>query len=318
MRFLQPWWLVLLTAVAALALAYVLAQRRRGRYAVRFAALPLLERVTGRGPGWRRHVPAVAFGLVVLGLVVGLARPVLEVAVPRERATVVVALDVSTSMRATDVEPSRIDAATAAARAFVSGLPETFNVGLVTFSGAAAVAVAPTLDRTPVLAALQDPDLGDGTAIGDAVEAALDAVGSLDTALGTTAEGPPPARVVLLSDGANTAGTPIDAAAEAASAAGVPVSTIAYGTPAGVIDSGPRTLPVPVDPAALADLAAAAGGTAYTAATGAELQEVYQDIGSSVGYRTEEREVTGWVLAAALVAALAAAATSLRWFARLP
>ncbi|MCO1655666.1 VWA domain-containing protein [Pseudonocardia humida] len=318
MSFLEPWWLVLLVGVAALAAAYLLAQRRRGRYAVRFAALPLLERVAGRGPGWRRHVPAVAFGLVTVGLVVGLARPVLELSVPRERATVIVALDVSTSMRAVDVEPSRIDAATAAARTFVASLPDTFNVGLVTFSGTAAVAVAPTLDRTPVLAALQDPDLGDGTAIGDAVGSALAAVRSLDAALASTPEGPPPARVVLLSDGANTAGGPLDAAAAEAAAAGVPVSTIAYGTPAGVIDSGSRTLPVPVDPAALAELAASSGGAAYTAATGAELQEVYDDIGSSVGYRTEQREVTAWVLAAALLAALAAAVTSLRWFARLP
>jgi Ca-activated chloride channel homolog len=315
MSFLSPWWLLALVGVAALVVGYVLAQRRRGRYAVRFAALPLLERVTGPGPGWRRHVPAVAFVLVTLGLVAALARPTLELQVPRERATVIVALDTSVSMEAADVDPSRIAAATAAARGFVEDLPDTFNVGLVTFAGTAAVAVPPTLDRTQVLAALRDPDLTGGTAIGSAVESSLEAIAALDAALGTRAEGPPPARVVLLSDGANTSGSPIGRAAADAAAAGVAVSTIAYGTPEGTMPDGQR---VPVDPAALADLAEATGGAAYTAASGAELGEVYADIGSSIGYRTEQREITGWVLAAALLAALVAAATSLRWFARLP
>lgn len=318
MSFLQPYWLVLFAGVAALVVAYVLAQRRRSRYAVRFAALPMLERVAGRGPGWRRHVPAVAFVLVTLGLVLGLARPTLQLDVPRERATVVVALDTSSSMRATDVDPSRIAAATAAARTFVDGLPDTFNVGLVTFSGSAAVTVPPTLDRAPVLAALENPRLSGGTAIGDAVESSLAAVRDLDATLATDDEGPPPARIVLLSDGANTSGSPVASAAGAASAAGVPVSTIAYGTPGGTLGTGAAAQRVPVDPAALAELAASTGGTAYTAATGAELEQVYDDIGSSVGYRTEQREITAWALAGSLLAALAAAVTSLRWFARLP
>jgi Ca-activated chloride channel family protein len=315
MSFVNPWWLLALAGVAALIAAYVLAQRRRGRYAVRFAALPLLERVTGPGPGWRRHIPAVAFVLVTLGLVAALARPIVEVQVPRERATVIVALDVSVSMQATDVTPSRIAAASAAARTFVENLPETFNVGLVTFAGTSALAVAPTLDREPVLAALRDPELSGGTAIGSAVESSLDAITALDIPADIPADGPPPARIVLLSDGANTAGNPIQQAAAEAAGADVPVSTIAYGTPDGTIAAGQR---VPVDPAALADLAAATGGTAYTAASGAELEDVYADIGSSIGYRTEQREITAWVLVAALLAAAAAAATSLRWFARLP
>jgi Ca-activated chloride channel family protein len=315
MSFMSPWWLLALVGVAALVAAYLLAQRRRGRYAVRFAALPLLERVTGPGPGWRRHVPAVAFMLVTLGLVAALARPTLELQVPRERATVIVALDTSVSMEATDVDPSRIAAATAAARGFVAELPDTFNVGLVTFAGTSAVTVPPTLDRAPVLAALRNPDLASGTAIGSAVESSLEAIRALDSALDTPADEPPPARIVLLSDGANTAGSPLAQAAADAAEAGVPVSTIAYGTPDGTVDNGQR---VPVDPAALAELAAGTGGTAYTAATGAELGDVYADIGSSIGYRTEQREITGWVLAAALLAALVAASTSLRWFARLP
>lgn len=240
MRFLVPGWLALLAAVAALIVAYVVVQRRRSRYAVRFAAFPLLERVMPREPGWRRHVPAIAFLLTVTGLVLGMARPVLEVQVPRERATIVVAVDVSMSMGAQDVAPSRIAAAVAAARGFVTELPEAFPVGLVLFSGASAVTVPPTPDRTAVTTAFDRISLGPGTAIGDAVLTSLDAVRSTDSGAP-----PPPARIVLLSDGANTTGTPIpDAAAEAA-AAGVPVSTIAYGTPTGTATIDGESVRVP-------------------------------------------------------------------------
>jgi Ca-activated chloride channel family protein len=317
MSFLAPGWLALLAAVAALVVAYVLVQRRRSRYAVRFAALPLLERVMPREPGWRRHVPAAAFLLTITGLVLAMARPVLEVEVPRERATIVVAVDVSMSMGAQDVAPSRITAAVTAAREFVAELPEAFPVGLVLFSGSSAVAVPPTPDRAAVTSAFDRITLGGGTAIGDAVLTSLDAVRGSDDANGGGVE-PPPARIVLLSDGANTAGTPIPAAAAEAAAAGVPVSTIAYGTPTGTATIDGESVRVPADVDALAGLAAGSGGLAYRAETAAELEAVYADIGSSIGYRTEEREVTGAVQALALLAALAAAAGSLAWFSRLP
>jgi Ca-activated chloride channel family protein len=319
MRFLAPGWLALLAAAAALAIAYVVVQRRRGRYAVRFAALPLLERVMPRGPGWRRHVPAVFFLITMAGLVLGMARPVLDVQVPRERATVIVAVDVSMSMGAQDVPPSRIDAAVAAGRQFVAELPPAFPVGLVLFSGSSAVAVPPTPDRAAVDAAFDRISLGPGTAIGDAVLTALDAVRNADAALAPDpGAGPPPARIVLLSDGANTTGTPIRDAAAEATAAGVPVSTIAYGTPTGTAIVDGESVRVPADVEALAELAAGSGGLAYRAETAAELEAVYTDIGSSVGFRTEEREMTSAVLAAALLAAFAAAAGSLAWFSRLP
>ncbi|TQM11454.1 Ca-activated chloride channel family protein [Pseudonocardia kunmingensis] len=315
MRFLAPGWLALLAAVAALVVAYVVVQRRRGRYAVRFAALPLLERVLPRGPGWRRHVPAVAFLVTVAGMVLALSRPVVEVQVPRERATVIVAVDVSASMGAEDVAPTRSNAAVAAARTFVDELPDTFNVGLVLFSGSTALTVPPTVDHAAVHAAFDGVTMGSGTAIGDAVLTALDGIRALDDQAATD---PPPARIVLLSDGANTTGSPISAAAAAAAAAATPVSTIAFGTPEGTATVGGSTMPVPADIPALAALAADSGGQAYQAETGEELQEVYTDIGSSIGYRAEEREVTSAVLAGALLAALAAAAGSLAWFARLP
>jgi Ca-activated chloride channel family protein len=313
LSFLAPGWLALLAAVAALIVAYVLVQRRRSRYAVRFAALPLLERVMPREPGWRRHVPAAAFLLTITGLVLAMARPVLEVQVPRERATIVVAVDVSLSMGAQDVAPSRITAAVTAAREFVAELPETFPVGLVLFDGSSSVAVPPTPDRAAVTSAFDRISLGGGTAIGDAVRTSLEAVRSSDGG----AE-PPPARIVLLSDGANTTGTPIPAAAAEAAAAGVPVSTIAYGTPTGTATIDGESVRVPADVDALAGLAAGSGGHAYRAESAAELEAVYADIGSSIGFRTEEREVTGAVLALALLAALAAAAGSLAWFSRLP
>lgn len=313
MRFLAPAWLALLSAVAALIVAYLVVQRRRSRYAVRFAALPLLERVMPREPGWRRHVPAIAFLLTVTALVLAMARPVLEVQVPRERATIVVAVDVSLSMGARDVAPSRIEAAVGAARRFVAELPEAFPVGLVLFDGRSSVPVRPTPDRAAVTRAFDRISLGSGTAIGDAVLASIEAVRTADDG-----PEPPPARIVLLSDGANTTGTPIPAAAREAAAAGIPVSTIAYGTPAGTATIDGDTVRVPADVEALARLAEGSGGLAYRAETAAELEQVYADIGSSIGYRTEEREVTDAVLAFALLAALGAAAGSLAWFSRLP
>lgn len=315
MRFLAPGWLALLGAVAVLVVAYVVVQRRRGQYAVRFAALPLLERVLPRGPGWRRHVPAVAFLLTVTGVVLALARPIVEVQVPRERATVIVAVDISASMGAQDVAPTRLDAAMAAARTFVDELPDTFNVGLVLFSGSADLTVPPTVDHAAVQAALERVRMSSGTAIGDAVLTAIDGVRTLDAQAATD---PPPARIVLLSDGANTTGSPIPDAAAAAAAAATPVSTIAFGTPEGTTTVGGSAIRVPADVPALAALATDSGGQAYQAETGEELQEVYADIGSSIGFRTEERDVTSAVLAAALLAALAAAAGSLAWFSRLP
>ncbi|WP_246106621.1 VWA domain-containing protein [Pseudonocardia kunmingensis] len=248
-------------------------------------------------------------------MVLALSRPVVEVQVPRERATVIVAVDVSASMGAEDVAPTRSNAAVAAARTFVDELPDTFNVGLVLFSGSTALTVPPTVDHAAVHAAFDGVTMGSGTAIGDAVLTALDGIRALDDQAATD---PPPARIVLLSDGANTTGSPISAAAAAAAAAATPVSTIAFGTPEGTATVGGSTMPVPADIPALAALAADSGGQAYQAETGEELQEVYTDIGSSIGYRAEEREVTSAVLAGALLAALAAAAGSLAWFARLP
>jgi len=322
-NFLSPGRLWLLLAVAALVAVYLLAQRRRTAYAVRFTNLDLLDRIAPKRPGWRRHAPAAAFLLMLGLLVVGFARPTAEVQVPRERATVMVAIDVSNSMQATDVAPNRLDAAQQAAGAFVDQLPERFNVGLVTFSGSAEVVVAPTQDHAAVRQAVQNLSLGPATAIGDAVFSSLQGITAVDAGLATqdsSGDGaePAPARIVLMSDGSNTAGRSPDEAARAARAAGVPVSTIAYGTDSGTITLGGTTQAVPVDEQSLAELAETTGGEAYTASSGEELSEVYADIGSSVGTRAEEREVSGWFVGAGLLAAAVAAGLSLLWFSRLP
>lgn len=315
MDILAPLWLLLLLPLAALVVTYVVMQRRRRRYAVRFASLPLLEKVAPEQPGWRRHAPAAAFVLALAALALAAARPVVDVRVPHERATVIVALDVSRSMEATDVEPNRMEAAKQAAASFIENLPETFNVGLVTFSGSTSVVATPTTDHASVATALEGVRMANSTAIGEAVFTSLDQVASMargDESVDV------PARVVLLSDGTNTTGRSPEEAAVAAAESAVPVSTIAYGTQEGTVQIEGRTVPVPVDVEALAALAEGTGGQAYTAESGDELADVYEDIGSSIGWRTEPREITPYLSAAGFLLALGAGAMSLRWFARLP
>ena len=315
MTFLSPLWLLILVPVAALALAYVVLQRRRQRYAVRFASLPMLDKVVPRRPGWRRHLPAtlVVVALACLGLAA--ARPELSLRVPYDRATVLIAIDTSGSMAAPDVPPTRLEAAKAAAVAFVDQLPDTVNVGVVSFAGSSAVVAAPSTDHSQVQQQISALQLaGGGTAIGESVFASVDQIEAMIADAGGE---PVPSRVVVLSDGSNTAGRSPDAAARAANQAGVPVSTIAYGTEDGVMPNARGGTRVPVDGETLAQLADSTGGTAYTAETGEELRDVYTDIGSSIGWRTEQREVTPYLAALALLISVAAGALSLRWFSRL-
>ncbi|GAB3172268.1 Ca-activated chloride channel family protein [Micromonospora palomenae] len=319
MTWQSPVRLLLLLGVFALAGGYLLAQRRRSRYAVRFTNLRLLDRVAPSRPAWRRHVPAGLFLAMLALLVVGFARPTAEVRVPRERATVMVAVDVSTSMLATDVEPDRLAAAKQAARRFVDGLPDEFNVGLVAFAGSAAVVVPPGTDREALHEGIDRLAEGitgvQGTAIGEAISASLGAVKSLDS---TAAKQPPPARVILLSDGANTSGMDPMEAAAAAVAAKVPVHTISFGTPGGFVDRGGRPIQVPVDGHTLKAVAEDTGGGFHAAGSSEELRDVYEDIGSSVGYRTERQDISARFIGLGLMFAMGAAAGSMRWFSRLP
>ncbi len=327
MTLLTPWRLVFLAAVAVLALLYLLLQRRRRTYALRFAASDLFESVAPRSPGFRRHIPAFVFLVALAVLVVGFAQPARQIRVPRERATVIVAIDVSLSMQATDVDPDRLQAAQAAASRFVDELPPTLNVGIVSFAGTAAVLVSPTRDRLPVQNAIENLRLAESTAIGEAIFTSLDALANAPSD-GTTdgADDLPPARIVLLSDGETTVGRPDGAAVAAAVDAGIPVSTIAFGTEFGtIVYDDPATeqvetqrIPVPVGEENLRAIATETGGAFFSAASLEELEAVYTDIGSAVGFETIDREITDWFVAGGLLLLALSAGFSLLWFQRLP
>ncbi len=317
MTFLAADRLWLLLAVAALAAVYVVLQlRRRSTYAVRFTNLALLDVVAPKRPGWRRHVAAGALLAGLAALVLALAEPAHDVEVPRERATVVLAIDVSLSMQATDVLPSRLDAAKRAAEDFIESVPEAINVGLVSFAGSASVLVPPTTDRDDVTRAVDELELAEGTAIGEAIFAGLDALALLPEA--DDDEEPVPASIIVISDGETTVGRPDEAGVDAAEEAGVPVSTIAFGTEDGLIFVEGEPIPVPPDLDAMRAIADGTGGVFFEAEDGGELDAAYEDLGSSIGFETEERPIAEWFVGAALVALLTAGALSLLWFARLP
>ena len=315
--FLDPGRLWLLLGVAALVGVYVAVQRRRQAYALRFTNLDLLASVAPRRPGWRRHVAAAVYLLALTTLVLGFARPTVDTRVPRERATVMLAIDTSLSMEATDVSPSRLEAAKTAAVSFLDQVPDTVNVGLVSFNAAATVRVPPTTDRLAVRDAIESLELDERTAIGEAIFAGL---GALDTVPPAEDGTEVPAAIVVMSDGTTTSGRPDSAGAAAAIDQGVPVSTIAFGTDRGFIQIPGEAgfVPVPVDTAALSAIAEATGGRFYEATSEGELRDVYATIGSSVGFTTEETEVTSWFVGAALLALFAAGGVSLAWFSRLP
>jgi Ca-activated chloride channel family protein len=318
MHFASPHWLLLLVGVAVASITYVILQLRRKKYAARFSNVALLSSVAPRRPGWRRHL---TFGLLLIGLTVltiGLAEPTAAVRVPRDRATVMVALDVSLSMKSQDVVPDRITAAKTAAKQFMDLLPPRINVGLVKFGGTASVVVPPTIDRESLKVAIDSLQLENSTAIGEAVFTCLDAINVFSRSTTAKEDKPAPARIVLMSDGANNRGrTPAEAAA-AARRAGVAVSTIAFGTDNGTLNiPGEGNAQVPVDKPTLRALAESTGGSFHTAATANELQSVYKNIGSQIGYTTAQRIISWRFLAIGLFFALAAAAASLLWAGRL-
>jgi Ca-activated chloride channel family protein len=314
-RFLQPWWLLALLPVMAVAAVYVWRQFRRRSYAMKFTNVDLLRTIAPKGLGWRRHAAAGAFLLCLVALGSAMARPSVDKKEPLERATVMLAIDVSLSMEADDVAPTRIEAAQEAAKAFVNQLPPTYNLGLVSFAKSANVLVSPTKDRAAVVAAIDGLTLAEATATGEAVFTSLDAIRTVPA---DGADGAPPARIVLLSDGYRTSGRSIEDAAAAASTANVPVSTIAFGTDTGVVDIRGQMQRVPVDRLSLQQLAETTKGFFYEAASVGELKKVYEDMGSSIGHRVQPREVTQWYAGFALLFALIAAALSLLWTSRLP
>jgi Ca-activated chloride channel family protein len=320
MSFTWPLVLVALAAVPILVALYIDLDRRRVASQSRFGNPDLLPNVVDRAPGRLRHLPQVLLLLALVALVVGVARPHATVSVPREEATIVLAIDVSRSMKAKDVEPTRLDAARTAAKAFVAEVPEKFRVGVVTFATRAAVGVAPTEDRELVGTALDTITPGEGTAIGDAVVLATQ-VGQPRV---QTEEPPPPRAILLISDGAQDGGR-VDpaAAAQTAKERGVPVYSVLVGTPEGVIEETltgglRRIIQVPPNPETLERMATATGGVFFAAADPEELSRVYEELGSRLGTRDESREITDVFAALALVLLLVAGTISVFLFRRVP
>ena len=318
MSFEWPLALLALLVVPALAAAYVMRERRRTSFAARFATPALLPNVIDRAPGWRRHLPPAVMLAALAALLVGVARPHASVSVPREEATVLLALDVSASMTATDVRPSRLAAARRAAERFVRDVPEKFQVGVVSVASRAVAVVPPTADRETIRAGLASLRPGEGTALGDAIALSLE----LARRAGAPGRPRPPAAILLISDGAQTVGrTTAAAAARRARALRTPVYTVAVGTPNGQIErtltGGYREITrVPPDPRTLQRVAATSGGEFFTAPDDKRLSRVYERLASRLGKRKQRREITDAFSAAGAVLLLLGATASTLWFRR--
>lgn len=315
LSFLYPERLWLLALVPLLLLLYWILNRRTASRTRRFG-IDKLDRILPKQQAWKRHL-GVAFALLSLvALNLAFALPRDQVDVPRERATVVIAIDVSNSMMATDVPPNRLDASKEAAQGFVDMLPNGFNASLVSFAGTAAVVVPPTTDRGLVKRAIQNLQLAPATAIGEGIYSALDAL-RLAPPDPKHPEDPTPGAIVLLSDGSTNIGRPSDAAAQAARDVKAPIYTIAYGTPEGYVVSNGRREQVPVNKVELATIARISGGQAFSAGSTSELRTVYQSIARSVGFEKVDAEVTeryaGYALILAVAAALAVMSLAARW-----
>lgn len=313
--FFHPQRLWLLAAVPLLLLLYVgLLQRARTRS--RTVGIDNLSRVMPKQAAWKRHVAVVAAVVSLASLTVAFAQPKDAVDVPRERATVVLAIDVSRSMDAMDVDPNRLDAAKAAASGFVDLLPRGFNVSLVAFAGSSSIIAPPTQDRGLVKRAIENLKLAPSTAIGEGIYSSLDAMLLVPPDPARPDE-PTPGAIVLLSDGYTNIGRSSLVAARDSKAAGFPIYTIAYGTPNGYVVSQGRREPVPVNPAELNTVARESGGEAFQAGSRGELERVYASIARSVGFEKVDQEVTEWytgiALGFALLASLAVLSLAARW-----
>ena len=316
LAFLSPDRLLILLVIPLLIAAYIFATRRKNRRGMRFTNTSMLDVVVPKQSQWRRHLAVALSLLSLVTLTAAFARPKTEVDVPRERATVVIVIDASLSMQATDVQPTRLDAAKAAAVEFVDKLPEKFNVSVVSMAGNASVLVPPTLAHNTVNNAINGIQLQDSTAIGEGIITAMSALRQAPKDPDNP-DSVAPGAIVLLSDGTNTTGRAPQQAAADARDAKVPIYTIAYGTENGYVDLEGKREPVPVDHALMQQIADISGGEYFEAATIDQLKRVYENIRSEVGYEKADREVTarfaGYGLAFAVLAALGAISLGARW-----
>ena len=305
MSFQSPWLLIGLALIPALCVAYVFTERRRRRAAAAFASPRVAVSAVPRSPGWRRHLPLGLAGLATAALIAALARPQVSVAVPAEQATIVLAMDHSGSMMATDVAPSRLEAAKDAGEAFLGEVPERVRVGGVVFNHRAQAVSSPTTDRAEVRSALEAAMTpSGGTATGDALATSLAMIKSQKA----------PGAIVLLSDGKATHGQDPLPIADQAKEAGVPIYTVALGTASGTLPNGDA---VPPDVDTLRQLAERSGGEAFTADQSDALSAVYEQLGSEVATKEEQREVTSAFAGGAAILLLLGGGLSLRWFRRL-
>jgi Ca-activated chloride channel homolog len=315
-----PLALLALLLIPVLIALYVLRERRRTAFAAGFTNPALLPNVIDRAPGWRRHLPLILGLLGLTAIVLGVARPHATVNVKREEATIVLAIDVSRSMKADDVEPTRLDAARNAAKAFLGEVPERYRVGVVSFATRAVVGVVPTEDRSLVEASLDTLAPGEGTAIGDAV--------ALSTRVGqprqADQDSAPPRSILVISDGARDGGA-LDpqVAARRAKQLKVPVYTVLVGTEDGVIEETltggfRQIIRVPPSPDTLRDIARLSGGEFFTATDAEGLDRVYEELGSRLGTRKESREIGDYFAGGAAAFLLVGGALSALWFRRVP
>jgi Ca-activated chloride channel homolog len=313
LTFLAPERFALFLVPLSLAMLYLVRQRRRHAYVVRFTDPDLIDTVAPRRPGLRRHAIAALYVTVTALLVIAAARPAVATEVANE-PTVVLAFDTSISMEATDVTPSRIVAAREAAHRFIEVVPAGVRVGLVAFDETARTVIPPTTSKAVLDRAIDRLSLGPGTAIGEAIYTSLDVLAADMAADAQDLAG----SIVLMSDGDTTIGRPEGPAAREAQRRGVKVSTVAFGTDRGSVVVDFMSVPVPVDREALRDIAETTGGKVFEAESAEEIVSVFEDLGEGVGTRTEPREITDGLALAALLTAAVAAAGSLAWFARIP
>jgi Ca-activated chloride channel homolog len=324
MRFEAPINLLALLLVPAAIAAYVVLQRQRERGAAGFTNLQLLPNVIDRSPGRLRHLPAAVFLVGLCALLFGVARPQATVSVRRELATIVLAIDSSRSMAATDVRPSRLEAAKAAATLFIEKVPKKFRIGVVSFASVARVVAPATQNRAVARAALRQLRPGEGTALGDAIVRGIQVARARPGSARPASGDAPPASILLISDGADMGSdVPPPRAASRARAAGIPVYTVALGTPQGVVEV-PRVggykvrIQVPPSPDTLRMVARVTRGRFFSAPSAEELNAVYADLGSRLGSRAKREEITFAFAAGGALLMLAGGALSAVLFRRLP